>query len=141
MAMRAALVVLASVALLSCSDAPPELVGRIAHVGLIECFEASMVDAKGRPLSCEPSAVEVVGGRALVISDKETPDELPSPAMWLERGAEVRDIPVGATVFQDRMVGRDAEPGAVVRRPGSRTRLRASRLYGDDAEGVVLEVG
>ena len=58
-------------------------VGRIAQIGLIDCFAASTVDAKGRTLSCEPSAVEIVRGRALVISDKETADELPSPIMWL----------------------------------------------------------
>jgi hypothetical protein len=81
--MRAAVVVVALAALLACSKAPSELVGRIAQIGLMDCFEASTVDAKGRPLSCEPSAVEVVGGQALIISDKETPDELPSPIFWL----------------------------------------------------------
>ena len=79
----AAVVVVVLAALLGCSKAPSELVGRIAQISLMDCFEASTVDAKGRPLSCEPSAVEIVAGRALVISDKETPDELPSPIMWL----------------------------------------------------------
>lgn len=32
---------------------------------------------------CEPSAVEVVRDWALVISDKETLDEVPSPILWL----------------------------------------------------------
>ncbi len=81
--MRQAVVSVALAALLSCSNAPPELVGRIAQIDVIDCFEASAVDATGRPLSCEPSAVEIVRGRALVISDKETPDELSSPILWL----------------------------------------------------------
>jgi hypothetical protein len=81
--MRQAVVVMVLAALLSCSRAPSELVGRIAQIGLMDCFEASTVDADGRPLSCESSAVEIVSGRALVISDKETPDELPSPILWM----------------------------------------------------------
>jgi hypothetical protein len=82
--MRQAVVVVASAALLlSCAEPPPELAGRIAQTGLIDCFEASAVDGKRRPLSCEPSAVEIVRGRALIFSDKETPDGLPSPIMSL----------------------------------------------------------
>ena len=80
---QAVLVVACAAALLSCSEAPSEAVGRIAQIGLVDCFESSAVDAKGRPLSCEPSAIEIVGDRALVISDKETPHGLPSPTMWL----------------------------------------------------------
>lgn len=49
-AMRHAVVVVALAALLSCSEAPSELVGRIAQIGLMDCFEASTVDAQGRPL-------------------------------------------------------------------------------------------
>lgn len=78
-----AVVVVALAGLVACSQAPSEPVGRIAQIGLMDCFEASAVDATGRPLSCETSAVEIVDGRALVISDKETPDELPSPIFWL----------------------------------------------------------
>jgi hypothetical protein len=98
--MRKAVVVVASAALLlSCSDPAPKLAGRIAQIGLIDCFEASAVDAKGRPLSCEPSAVEIVRGRALVISDKETPDDLPSPIMWLELKQPWPDV-VSATAIR-----------------------------------------
>ncbi len=82
--MRHAVVVVVLAALVSCSKAPSDLVGRIAQIGLMDCFEASTVDAKGRALSCEPSAVEIVRGRALVVSDKETSDELPSPILWLK---------------------------------------------------------
>lgn len=81
--MRPAVVLVALTALLACSKPPPELVGRITQIGLINCFETSAVDAQGLPLSCEPSAVEIVGERALVISDKETSDEMPSPIFWL----------------------------------------------------------
>ncbi|MCA1691971.1 MAG: hypothetical protein LC733_07165, partial [Actinobacteria bacterium] len=81
--MRQAAVVVALAALLSCSEAPSELVGRIAQIDVVDCFGASTVDADGRSLSCEPSAVEIVSGRALFISDKETPDELPSPTLWM----------------------------------------------------------
>ena len=85
--------------LLSCSDPAPELAGRIAQIGLIDCFEASAVDAKGRPLSCEPSAVEIVRGRALVISDKETAEELPSPIMSLALEQPWPDV-VSATAIR-----------------------------------------
>src|SRR6185295_15032210 len=82
-AMRQATVAMALAALLSCRESPSLVVGRIAHIGLIDCYEASTVDSKGRPLSCELSAVEIINGRVLAISDKETPDELPSPILWL----------------------------------------------------------
>jgi hypothetical protein len=80
--MRQAAVVMALAGLLSCRS-PSAVVGRIADIGLIDCYDASAVDSKSRPLSCEPSAVEIVNGRVLIISDKETPDELPSPVLWL----------------------------------------------------------
>jgi hypothetical protein len=96
--MRGAVVVVALAALLSCSNAPSEIVGRIGQIGLIDCFEASTVDAKGRPLSCESSAVEIVRGRALVISDKETPDELPSPILWLPLEQPWPDLVASANI-------------------------------------------
>jgi hypothetical protein len=91
-------VVVALAALLSCSDAPSEPVGRIAQIGLIDCFEASTVDADGAPQSCEPSAVEIVNGRALVISDKETADELPSPFLWLPLEERWPDVVASADI-------------------------------------------
>jgi len=81
--MRRATVVMALAALVSCREAPSAVVGRIAHIGLIDCYEPSTVDSKGRPLSCETSAVEIIHDRVLVVSDKDTPGELPSPALWL----------------------------------------------------------
>jgi hypothetical protein len=86
--MRRAIVVLALAVLLSCSEAPSSeepsgLVGRIAQISLMDCFEALTVDAGGRPMSCESSAVEILRGEALVVSDKETPDELPSQIFWV----------------------------------------------------------
>jgi hypothetical protein len=96
--MRQAVVLVALAALVSCSKAPSELVGRIAQIGLMDCFEASTVDANGRPLSCESSAVEIVNGRALVISDKETPDELPSPILWLPLEPPWPDLVASANI-------------------------------------------
>jgi hypothetical protein len=47
--MRQAIVVMALAGLLSCHETPSGLVGRIAHIGLIDCFEASTVDSPGTP--------------------------------------------------------------------------------------------
>jgi hypothetical protein len=96
--MSRAVVLVALAALLSCSEAPSELVGRISQIGMIDCFEASTADAKGGPLSCEPSAVEIVSGRALVISDKETADELPSPILWLPLEQPWPDVVANTTI-------------------------------------------
>ncbi len=95
---KAALAIMALAAVLSCSSAPPELVGRIAQIGRMDCFEASTVDGTGRPLSCEPSAVEIVGDQALVISDKETSDELPSPFLWLPLEQPWPDVVASANI-------------------------------------------
>jgi hypothetical protein len=81
--MRRATVYMALAGLLSCRESPSVVVGRIAHVGLIDCYDPATVDANGRPLSCETSAVEVVNGRVLIVSDKETVDGLASPVFWL----------------------------------------------------------
>ena len=96
--MRRAVVVMAAAGLLSCRGTPSQFVGRIAHIGLIECFDASTVDSTGRPLSCEPSAAEVVNGRVLVASDKETPDDLPSPILWLPLEQPWPDVVSGTKV-------------------------------------------
>ena len=87
--MRQATVVMALAGLLSCQESPSVVVGRIAHIGLIDCYPASAVDSKGRPLSCEPSAVEVVNGRVLVISDKETPRRAAEPGPMVTARAAV----------------------------------------------------
>ena len=105
--MRQATVVMALAGLLSCQESPSVVVGRIAHIGLIDCYPASAVDSKGRPLSCEPSAVEVVNGRILVISDKETRDELPSPVLWLPLEQPWPDV-LSSTQVQH-------EPNAIIR--------------------------
>jgi hypothetical protein len=79
----------------------PALVGRIAQIGLIDCFAASVVDANGRPLSCETSAVEIVNGRVLVVSDKETAADLPSPVFWLPIERPWPDVVASAAVIHE----------------------------------------
>lgn len=67
----------------SCAAGGPTPTADIEYIGLLDCYSGEAVDTKGRPLSCETSAVEAVGSRLLIISDKETPEGSPSPTMWM----------------------------------------------------------
>lgn len=67
----------------SCASVRQAPIANIEHIGFINCFSPETVDAKGRPLSCETSAVESIDHRLMIVSDKETPEGAPSPTMWM----------------------------------------------------------
>ena len=56
----------------------------IVHHGILECFAPGYSAANGKPVSCETSAVERIGSRVLLISDKETPDAQATQGLWFD---------------------------------------------------------
>lgn len=56
---------------------------RLVGVGVLDCFPAAELATAERPLRCEASAAEAVGGGVMIASDKETPDASPAPVFVL----------------------------------------------------------
>ena len=60
----------------------------LIHSGKIECFTAEFMNAQAKPPRCEVSAVEVIGSRIFLGSDKPIPGEGRSSIFFYDRAVK-----------------------------------------------------
>lgn len=76
--------------------------GDVQHNVILECFPPGYSTPKGKPVSCETSAVELIGRQLLVLSDKETPDPVATQAFLLDIDSVRSELIPNSAVRYDR---------------------------------------